>query len=111
MRDDEEYAALVEAAASLYRRAGRHPYHFARGKLGHDPVFPWLLRSGLLPDRARILDLGCGQGVLGALLVAARMQRESGAWRKGWPLPPASFRLHGIELQKRAAQWAQAALG
>jgi SAM-dependent methyltransferase len=107
----KEYRSLVNAAARMYFCAGLYPYFFARGKLGHDPVFPALLCRGLLPHRARILDLGCGQGVLGALLVAARRQYESGAWADGWAAPPSEFVLDGIELQPRCAGWAQAALG
>ncbi|MGI4846902.1 MAG: methyltransferase domain-containing protein [Janthinobacterium lividum] len=62
---------LVAAAAAPYRQAGRFAWHFARGKLAGDPVFAALLEHGLLCGRARILDIGCGQGLLAALLLAA----------------------------------------
>lgn len=64
--------------AAISVAPGRFAYHFARGKLGGDPVFLALLERGLLSDRARILDLGCGQGLLAAWLLAARRQFESG---------------------------------
>ncbi len=108
--DPEEYRALVSAAARQYRAVGRHPYYFARGKLGLDPVFPALLRRGLVPEGARILDLGCGQGVLGALLIAASELYRSGVWPGDWPAPPENVTLHGIELQDRIAGWGRAAL-
>ena len=110
MISPKEYRALVAAAARLYVAAGRHPYYFARGKLGHDPVFPELLSRGIVREDARILDLGCGQGVLGALFLSARELYQSGVWPVSWPAPPKSIRLYGIELQDRVAGWGRSAL-
>lgn len=70
-----ERDALVEAAAAPFRLAGRLAWHFARGKLRHDPVFLTLLARDAFPDGSRVLDLGCGQGVLFALLLAAALPR------------------------------------
>ena len=106
----KEYRALVAAAARLYVAAGLHPYYFARNKLGQDPFFPALLRLGIVSDDARILDLGCGQGLLGALLFSAHELYQSGVWPADWPAPPKSVRLYGIELQKREAGWGRSAL-
>ena len=64
--------ALLEAASRPYAAGSRFQWHFARGKLKRDPVYFALLRMGLIPDRARVLDLGCGQGILLALLAAAQ---------------------------------------
>ena len=66
--------ALLEAASRPYAAGSRFDWHFARGKLKRDPVYFALLRMGLIPDRARVLDLGCGQGTLLALLAAAQAQ-------------------------------------
>jgi SAM-dependent methyltransferase len=93
--------ALVNAASARYRPAGRFAYQFARGKLGMDPLFIDLLRLGVLPREARILDLGCGQAVLAAWLLAAREHFESGQWPAGWPEPPRLLGLHGLELMPR----------
>jgi SAM-dependent methyltransferase len=103
--------ALIDAASRPYRAAGRFAFHFARAKLRHDPVFLAVLRSGRIPDRARLLDLGCGQGLLEALLLAARERFDAGHWICPWPAPPAQLQLHGIEAQPRAAQRARKALG
>jgi SAM-dependent methyltransferase len=105
-----EVRALLRSAARPYLAAGLYPYFFARGKLRYDPVFVSLLRRGGIPDGARILDLGCGQGLLAAVLIAARRQFEAGAWPTGWPAPPAAMQWYGIELQERAANWARFAL-
>ena len=63
--------ALLDAACEPYRSAGRFAYHFARAKLRTDPVYRAILELGLLLGRARVLDLGCGQGLLAAWLRAA----------------------------------------
>jgi len=105
-----EVRALLKSAARPYLAAGLYPYFFARGKLGYDPVYLSLLRRGGIADGARILDLGCGQGLLAAVLIAARRQYETGAWPMGWPAPPSTTLLFCIELQERPASWARIAL-
>jgi SAM-dependent methyltransferase len=105
-----EADALVEAAATPFRPAGRFAWHFARGKLRHDPVFLALLQRGAFPDDARVLDLGCGQGVLFALLVAAHAG-ESCALPRGWAPPPARLAMRGIDLRREAVRRARVALG
>jgi SAM-dependent methyltransferase len=102
---------LVDAAARRYAPAGRFARYFARGKLGSDPVFKEILRRGLVPDGARVLDLGCGQGGFLALLVAARDQHRAGHWPAGWPPPPARLVLRGIEFLAKDVARANAALG
>jgi len=102
---------LVDAAAAPYRAAGHFAWHFARGKLGGDPVFAGLLERGLIPDGDRLLDLGCGQGLLASWLLAARAQFAAGQWPAGWPPPPRLERMEGIELMARDVERARAALG
>ena len=63
-----DWPALLDAASAPYRSAGRFAWHFARGKLGIDPVFHHMLKTGLIAPRARVLDIGCGQGLLASLL-------------------------------------------
>lgn len=75
MIDDAHYARLVAAASAPYRAAGRFAWHFARGKLGGDPAFRHLLQARSIPENARLLDLGCGQGLLAALLGVAGAPR------------------------------------
>lgn len=108
---DPEVRPLLEAAARPYTRAGRYAWHFARGKLRHDPVFVSLLRRGLLPDRGSLLDLGCGQGVLLTLLKAAKERYQAGLWPRGWPAPPLNLDVRGIEIREDRVQAARLALG
>lgn len=75
MSGDATYARLSEAASAPYRAAGFFAWRFARGKLRGDPVFRHLLQAGLIAQGARVLDLGCGQGLLAALLRAASAPR------------------------------------
>ena len=102
---------LVETAARRYQSAGRFAYHFARGKLGSDPVFASILSQGLIPDGSRILDLGCGQGLLAAWLLSARCCHGSKGWRDDWPAPPGNFDFRGVELMPREVGRAREALG
>ena len=86
---------VLDAATARYRPAGRFAYHFARGKLGGDPAFAAIVHNRWIAPGSRVLDLGCGQGLLASLLIAV----DSGC------------RVHGIELMPRDAQRATTALG
>jgi cyclopropane fatty-acyl-phospholipid synthase-like methyltransferase len=76
-----------------------------------DPVFRALLERGLLLGRSRILDLGCGQGLLAAWLEAALQCYENGSWPRSWPPAPRPRSTRGIELMIRDVQRARLALG
>jgi cyclopropane fatty-acyl-phospholipid synthase-like methyltransferase len=102
---------LIDRASAPYRSAGRFAYKFARGKLRGDPVFRAILELGLLQGRRHVLDLGCGQGLLSAWLRAAQTCHEAGSWPEGWPPPPATRAVRGIELMARDVARAHAALG
>ena len=102
---------LFEAATRPYAGAGTFAWRFARGKLRHDPVFFFLLRRGLLPDRESLLDLGCGRGILLSLLKAAKEQYQAGVWPRDWPAPPLNLGLRGIEVSESRVRAARHALG
>lgn len=102
--------ALLDQACLPYRPAGRFAWQFARGKLGGDPAFKGLLQHGLIPDQARVLDLGCGQGLLASWLATARQHYEAAAWPANWPAAPRIHGFHGIELMPRDVARAQSAL-
>lgn len=102
---------LVDAASAPYRSAGRFAWHFARGKLKGDPAFQAMLARGLVPDGQRILDLGCGQGLLAAWLQAARSVHDAGEWPADVPAPPRIVSYNGIELMDSDVARARAAFG
>lgn len=102
---------LIDKATEPYRSAGKFAWHFARGKLGGDPVFVGLLEHGLIPDNARIVDIGCGQGLLASWLLTARKMHGEGQWPAHWPKAPQPAAIHGIELMPRDVERAQRALG
>ena len=105
------WTSLVDQASSPYRLAGRFAWHFARGKLGLDPVFQHLLSQGLIAPRARVLDIGCGQGLLAGLLQAADRLAHSGGWPQSWGAAPAGATVTGIDLMPKDIERARAALG
>lgn len=93
--------SLAREAAARYDRRDRYARGFARGKLSGDPVFGHLLRHGLIREGASILDLGCGQGVLAALIAAARELHARGEWPGDWAPPPRIAGYRGIDLLER----------
>ncbi len=105
------HVGLLDAASEPYRTAGRFAYYFARGKLRTDPVYRAILELGLLRGRTRVLDLGCGQGLLTAWLRAAEQCYERGRWPWGWPPAPRTLSTRGIELMAREVERARRALG
>src|SRR5260370_1324056 len=60
---------------------------------------------------ARVLDLGCGQGLLAAWLRAAERCYERGSWPRAWPPAPQALSTRGIELMARDVERARCALG
>jgi SAM-dependent methyltransferase len=101
---------LIRTTARRYRRAGLPAFGHALGKLRFDPVFKGVLRQACFPDGARVLDLGCGQGLLLAWLIAAEELHRAGSWPVDWPAPPQRLQLHGIERQQREAAWGRSAI-
>ena len=107
---DTFFRILARDAAAGYPRRDRFARHFAYGKLTGDPAFAHLLRAGLIPDGARLLDLGCGQGLIAALLLAAQARHKRGDWNGSSP-PPALARYTGIDLRERDLERARAMAG
>ena len=109
--DAPAWAGLVSAASAPYARSGHFAWHFARGKLRWDPVFRHLIDRGLIAPRSRVLDIGCGQGLLASLLIAAGSVAGRGAWPVAWGDAPVGAHVTGIELMPRDVERARAALG
>ena len=110
---DAAWRHLHEAASAPYRKAGNFAWHFARGKLGRDPVFRGLIERGLIGERRRrVVDIGCGQGLFASLLAAmATMQAQPGRWPATWPATPAGAEYTGIELMPKDVARAETSIG
>ncbi|MBS0419080.1 MAG: class I SAM-dependent methyltransferase [Proteobacteria bacterium] len=104
---------LVRAASAPYWKTDFTGYFKARGKLRGDPAFTKILSEGLLAGARRILDLGCGQGLLAAWLEAARSRHDERPhlWPREWPAAPRPVSYRGIELRRQEVWRAQIALG
>lgn len=106
------HPALIEQASSLYRPLGNFSWRFARGKLSGDPVFAGLLKHGLIPAQSRVLDIGCGQGLLAALLCSLKPNSKAlQEWPEHWSPAPTYVQTRGIELMPKDVQRAKCALG
>lgn len=106
-----EIAALREETARRYLDAGMAHWEFVRGKLRYDPLHMSLLRQGLLPSEGRLLDLGCGRGIVFSLVLAAREIARRGGYPADWAPPPHDLAFHGIEGRPKTAAAARRALG
>jgi SAM-dependent methyltransferase len=109
--NSEAWRSLVDAASLPYRHAGPFAWHFARGKLRMDPVFRHLIGNGMVAPNARVLDIGCGQGLLASLLQVAAERAERGNWPSSWAAAPTGAAVTGIDLMPKDIDRARAALG
>jgi len=98
-----DIAAILAHASQRFRPSGRSAYHFARGKLRGDPVYRAVLAGGLLPSGGTVLDLGCGGGLMLAVLASAHALVPAEATQPR--------RLVGVETRPTAAAIARRALG
>lgn len=109
---DPDFTKLTAAAADRYQGTSLTAWEFARAKLRGDPVYRAVLSSGWLPAEGVLVDIGCGPGLLLALVAQAAEEGRDGKWPpSGWPAAPVALRLHGIEVRPRAGDLARYALG
>lgn len=106
----QAWQALHTVACQPYRQAGRWAWHWARGKLGRDPVFRGMLERGDLLPKARVVYIGCGQGLMASLLQACAVMQAAGQWPAGWPRPASASSYTGIELMPKDVARARRAL-
>ena len=106
---DAAWQRIYDAACAPYRRHGQWPYQWARGKLARDPAFRGMLERGDFGSQPRVVDIGCGQGLVAALLHACATTAARD-WPAAWPPAPHARAYTGIELMQRDAERAQAAL-
>lgn len=107
---DAAWRALHDEACRPYKAAGRFAWHFARGKLGRDPVFRGLLERGELLPRSRVVDIGSGQSLLASVFDVAERWQAAGRWPAAWPPAPVGMHYTGIELMQRDVDRAERAL-
>ncbi len=90
---------VLDAAAERFLSVGIAAWEFASAKLRLDPVYETVFREDVLPARGMVVDLGCGQGLMLALLARARELGNTGRWPADVPTPPRDVQLLGIELR------------
>jgi hypothetical protein len=91
-RSDAAAIEVVERAAAPYLLAGIGAWELARWKMRLDPVYRRVLEDGILPAQGTVVDIGCGQGYMLALLsIALRCTRRA----RG---PPAGLRRRSVSI-------------
>lgn len=78
----EAYREVVDAIVVRYVDVSIRDAEAARAQLLRDPYFPFLLENGVFANGARVLDLGCGRGVAGAL-IGMFTRAPHAAWYQG----------------------------
>ncbi|MHC5019700.1 MAG: DUF2062 domain-containing protein, partial [Planctomycetota bacterium] len=86
-RTETPVKRLWESISRRYLPAGILHWEFVLGKLKRDPVYKTLLRNGLFPDEGHLLDLGCGRGIVPAMVTGAKDAHAAGTWPAHWPAP------------------------
>jgi uncharacterized protein (DUF2062 family) len=107
---DPAFADLVRRASDRYLAGGITAWEFARGKMRGDPLYRMVIAGGVLPSGGTLVDVGCGQGLMLALLVEAARRPQTPTGPPSHP-PPIFDSLIGIELRPRIAALARRALG
>src|SRR6185503_12032218 len=69
---DRPFIELVRRASDRYLGASITAWEFARGKLRMDPIYRATLSPEVLSSGGSLVDIGCGQGLMLALLAEAR---------------------------------------
>lgn len=96
---DPDRLRLAEAAAHRYLEKGIVAWEYARLKFKRDPLYFAVLEHGLLPEKGQLLDLGCGRGLMLALLDEAEKATTQGQWIPGWAPAPSGLELTGFEMR------------
>lgn len=112
--EDPLFASLVRRASDRFVAGSITAWEFARGKLRGDPLYRTVLMGGVLPSgtsEGTLVDVGCGSGLMLALLAEAATCWREGGWPRDRPAPPLFHRLVGIELRPKVARLARRALG
>jgi uncharacterized protein (DUF2062 family) len=108
---DPLFAELVRRASDRFVNASISAWEFAKGKLRGDPVYRSVLLDGQLRSGGTLVDVGCGTGLMLALLVEASAAVRERRWPAAIANPPVFARLVGIEIRPHAARLARQALG
>jgi uncharacterized protein (DUF2062 family)/2-polyprenyl-3-methyl-5-hydroxy-6-metoxy-1,4-benzoquinol methylase len=64
----ESYREIVDAIVVRFADVTIRDAEAARARLLRDPIYPFLIEEDVLGSGARVLDLGCGRGLVGVLV-------------------------------------------
>jgi uncharacterized protein (DUF2062 family) len=89
--EDPFFASLVRRASDRFVAGSITAWEFAHGKLRGDPLYRTVLLGGVLPSgssEGTLVDVGCGSGLMLALLAEAASCWREGRWPRDRPAPP-----------------------
>lgn len=101
---------LANEASKRYTRTTILSWEAARARFRRDPIYRRLLACGTLRSGGRILDLGCGRGLLLVWMLAAERLASSGDWPTDWPAVAIADDRVGVERHRSKAAVARRAL-
>ena len=107
---DLAFLDLVRGASDRYLTVSVTAWEFARGKLRADPLYRTVVHGGVLPGGGTLLDLGCGSGLMLALLAEARARWRAGTWALSLGTPAVYEQLTGVDIRRRVVRIAREAL-
>jgi SAM-dependent methyltransferase len=95
-------AEIVARTILRYRHAGQFGHRYVAGKLHHDPATAALLALAAAEDFGDVVDLGCGRGQFGTLLLeSAHARSVIGLDCKAEHLAQARAATQGLEFETR----------
>jgi uncharacterized protein (DUF2062 family)/SAM-dependent methyltransferase len=103
--DDAPFMEIVRRASDRYVNDSITAWEFARGKLRGDPLYRAVIDDGLLPSGGTLVDIGCGQGLMLAVLAEAAASADPAR-----SSTPVFARMVGVEIRPRIAALAREAL-
>ncbi len=110
-RSAPAWERVCAETARRYLEAGVLHWEFVRGKLRYDPLYRDVLTSGVLPGDGVLRDLGCGRGILLALIQVSAESYARGEWLCEGSPPPHNLVLSGVERHTGLASIARKATG
>jgi SAM-dependent methyltransferase len=109
-RSNPKFSALAERSAARYAASSFTAWEFANAKMRFDSIYRLVITERLVPGGGTVLDLGCGQGLMLALLAGVRSVQEEASTADPGNRWPRYKRFLGIDHRPKVTTLAREAL-